>query len=152
MALHLPPHSKFGRNRRETILKGVLTRRTFILAAVLAPSFSGCAIPSPRQTPESKRTAVNSAATDYQQTVETITRIVGKHLELEARELDVDAPLSKQRKPADDLDVVEIMMRVEEAFNVEIKDEDIGESVEGISRTLSIKKLADIVSKKRAHK
>lgn len=64
----------------------------------------------------------------------------------------MNVPLSKQKKAADELDVVEIVMNVEDAFGIEIKDEEIGESLEVVSRDLSVKKLADIVSKKRSPK
>jgi len=62
------------------------------------------------------------------------------------REVGVDMPLSKQKKSADELDVVEIIMNVEEAFNIEINDEEIG------VRDLSVKKLADIVLLKKSLK
>ena len=68
------------------------------------------------------------------------------------REVVVDLPLSKQKKAADELDVVEIIMNVEEAFSIEIKDEEVGESLEKISGDLSFKKLADIVIKKKSSK
>ena len=83
--------------------------------------------------------------------LEKISGIVGKQLDLNVRDVDVDVPLSKQKKPADDLDVVEIMMNVEEAFGIEIKNEEVG-SLEEISRDITIKKLADIVSKKTSLK
>ena len=51
--------------------------------------------------------------------------------------------MSKQKKEADELDVVEIIMNVEVAFNIEIKDEEVGVT------DLSVKKLADIVSQKK---
>jgi acyl carrier protein len=57
-------------------------------------------------------------------------------------------PLSKLKKPADDLDVVEIVMTVEETFNVVISDEEVGASLDEVTKTLSIKKLADIVARK----
>jgi acyl carrier protein len=62
------------------------------------------------------------------------------------REVDVDVPLSKQKKSADELDVVEIIMNVEDAFNIEIKDEEVG------GRDSSVKILADIVSQKKSLK
>lgn len=85
------------------------------------------------------------APDEYQQIVERIREIVGNQLDLNAGQVDVDVPLSKQKKAADELDVVEIVMTVEEAFNIEIKDEEA-------SKDLSVKKLADIVSRKKSHK
>ena len=86
-------------------------------------------------------TSVESAA-QYQRIVEKITEIVGTQLDLDVRDVDADLPLSKQKKAADELDVVEIILTVETAFNIEIKDEDVGGD-------LSVRKLADIVSKKK---
>ena len=68
---------------------------------------------------------------------------MGEQLDLNVREVDLNVPLSKQKKAADDLDVVEIIINVEEAFNIEIKDEEVGVT------DLSVKKLADIVSQKK---
>ncbi|HVQ37806.1 MAG TPA: hypothetical protein VMS31_09745 [Pyrinomonadaceae bacterium] len=84
--------------------------------------------------------------------VESITQIVGKQLDLTVHEVDAEAPLTKQKKPADEVDVVEIVMNVEDAFNIEIKDEEVGESLEKIAAHLSVKKLADIVAKKKSLK
>ena len=84
--------------------------------------------------------------------MERISDIVGKQLDLNVREVDVNVPLSKQKKAADELDVVEIIMNVEEAFGIEIKDEEVGESLEEVSRDLTIKMLADIVSRRKTLK
>ena len=89
-------------------------------------------------------TSVESTA-EYQRIVGRIRDIVGNQLNLDVGDVDVGVPLSKQKKAADELDVVEIIMTVETAFNIEIKDEDVG-------RDLSVRKLADIVSKKKALK
>lgn len=63
---------------------------------------------------------------------------------LKTNKLDSQKPLGAQG--ADDLDIVEIIMAVEEAFKVEIPDSAIGKKPEEISKTLSIQKLADIVA------
>ena len=133
-----------------------LIKTTLMLAGALAPLWqAGCGNPPPRQPAESRSREVahaQSAPPDYQRTLEEIGGIVGKQLDLDAREVDVDAPLSKQKKAADELDVVEIIMHVEEAFGIEIRDEEVGESSGEFGRDLSVKKLADIVSKKRSPK
>ena len=108
-----------------------LIKTFFVLSLLALVSQAGCG----------SVTSVESAA-QYQRIVERITEIVGNQLDLEVRDVDVDVPLSKQKKAADELDVVEIIMTVETAFNIEIKDEDV-------SRDLSVRKLADIVSKKK---
>lgn len=105
-----------------------------------------------RQTKHREVAPVQSAAPNYQQIVERIRGIVGKQLDLNGREVDVDLPLLKQKKPADELDVVEIVMNIEEAFSIEIKDEEIGESTRDVSKDLSVRKLADMVARKKAPK
>jgi acyl carrier protein len=86
-----------------------------------------------------------SAAAD-QQIVERVRGIVAKQLDLKVQEVDVDVPLSKLKKPADELDVIEIIMNVEEAFSIEIKDDEVA------SGNLSVKALANIVSRKKSLK
>ena len=134
----------------------LLIKSTLMLAGVLALLLqAGCGNAPPQQPAERKPGEIaplQSASSDNQRIVEKISGIVGKQLDLQVREVDVNAPLSKQKKAADELDVVEIIMSVEEAFGVEIKDEEVGASLEEVSRDLSVKKLADIVSKKRSLK
>ena len=89
---------------------------------------------------------------DYEQIKKRIVDIVAKQLGIESKEINADAPLSKQKIAADELDVVEIIMNVEDAFSVEIKDSDAGAKVEDIPNTLSVKKLADIVFEKKKQK
>jgi acyl carrier protein len=87
----------------------------------------------------------SATSPEYQQIVKRISGIVGKQLDLNVSEVNIDLPLSKQKKAADELDLVEIIMEVEAAFNIEINDKEV-------SRDLSVKKLADIVSKKKSQK
>jgi acyl carrier protein len=127
--------------------------KTLLVLSLLAPLLqAGCGratLPQPSEGKPKEVASVESASSEYQRIVERISDIVGKQLDLNVREVDVDLPLSKQKKAADELDVVEIVMNVEEAFNIEIKDEEVGRSLEEVSRHLSVKKLADIVSKKK---
>ena len=114
-----------------------LFTRTLSTLSLLVPlMLAGCGSGTPHQP----------SSSEYQRIVERISGIVGKQLDLNMREVDVDVPLSKQKKAADELDVVEIIMNVEEAFNIEIKDEEVG------VKDLSVKKLADIVSQKKSLK
>lgn len=73
-------------------------------------------------------------------------------MNLDSNSIDVNAPLTKQKNPADELDIIEIIMEVEEIFNIEIKDEEIGNSTEQVVKELSVKKLAEIVAKKKTGK
>ena len=134
----------------------LLIKTTLSLLSVLVPLLQGgCGNATHRQPSERRPrevAPVQSASSDYQRIVERISDIVGKQLDLNVHDVDVDVPLSKQKKAADELDIVEIVMNVEEAFGIEIKDEEVGESLEEVGRDLTIKKLADIVSKKKSQK
>ena len=76
-------------------------------------------------------------------------------LKKDSAQIDVARPLVAQG--ADELDVVEIVMAVEEAFKVEIPDSAIGETVRSpagydvgeLSKTLTVQKLAEIVTRQQ---
>ena len=84
------------------------------------------------------------------QTVERVRSESAKILGKEAAQIDVAKPLVAQG--ADDLDIVEIVMAVEEAFKVEIPDSAIDNNAAEGSKTLTVQKLAQIVSKQRKTK
>ncbi len=86
---------------------------------------------------------------NYEQIKKRIVDIVAKQLGIESKDIYSDAPLSKQKIAADELDVVEIIMNVEDAFNIEIKEIDDGAKVKDIPNAVSIKKLSDIVYEKK---
>jgi acyl carrier protein len=112
--------------------------KTFSMLCLLSLILqSGCGRATPQRGSES--------AAEYQPIVERIRGIVAKQLDLKAQEVDVDVPLSKLKKPADELDVIEIIMNVEEEFSIEIKDDEVA------SGNLSVKALANIVSRKKSH-
>jgi acyl carrier protein len=90
-----------------------------------------------------------SALSEDQKIQKEIIDIVAKHLGIEQESVDINIPLSKQKAPADELDVVEIIMTIEEKLGVEIKDEEIGVTVQGATTGLTVKKLVEVVSKKR---
>jgi acyl carrier protein len=82
-----------------------------------------------------------------EQTVERVRSEVAKILQKDSTQIDVAKPLLLQG--ADELDIVEIVLAVEEAFEVEIPESDIGENVAEVSKTLTVQKLAEIVSKQQ---
>jgi acyl carrier protein len=82
-----------------------------------------------------------------QQTVDRVRSEVAEILGKDAAQIDVAKPLVEQG--ADDLDIVEMVMAVEEAFNVEIPDSAIDGNVGEVSKTLTVQKLAKIVSKQQ---
>ena len=78
------------------------------------------------------------------QTVERVRSEVATILKKDLIQIDVAKPLVAQG--ADELEIVEIVMAVEEAFKVEIPDSAISEIIEEVSKTLTVQKLAEIVS------
>ena len=65
-----------------------------------------------------------------------------------------DSPLAALPNRPDDLTVVEIVLALEEAFHIEIPDQELydaagGGNVTDVARHLSVKKLIDIVERRR---
>lgn len=78
--------------------------------------------------------------------VDRVRAEVATILKKDTAQIDITKPLVAQG--ADELDTVEIVMAVEEAFKVEIPDSAIGENVNEASKTLTVAKLAEIVSQR----
>ena len=85
-----------------------------------------------------------------QQTVDRVRSEVATILKKDSAQIDVTKPLAAQG--ADELDIVEIVMAVEEAFKVEIPDSAIGENVGEVTKTLTVQKIAEIVSRQQKAK
>lgn len=77
-------------------------------------------------------------------TVEGVRSEVAKVLKKDAAKIDVAKPLVAQG--ADELDIVEIVMALEETFKVKIPDGALGKTVGEASKTLTVQKLTEIVS------
>jgi acyl carrier protein len=82
--------------------------------------------------------------------LEQVRKIAGDILRVKPRDIAVDVPLSKQRFRADDLDMVEIVMALEEAYKIEIPDNELGRDNKEIMSTMSVRKLAEIVARKQS--
>ncbi len=80
-----------------------------------------------------------------QTTAEQVRALAAKVLNKDPRQIDVTTPLATMG--ADELDVVELVMEVEDAFNVDIPDAALGDDVRDVTKTLTVEKLAEIVSK-----
>ena len=106
----------------------------------------------PPAPPTVQATAVPPPTGDAKLISDKIRAIVAKHLELSVTEVDANTPLSKLKRPADALDVVEIIMTVEEAFNIEIKDDELGGSDIDAVTNITVDDLAGIVAKRKSGK
>jgi acyl carrier protein len=93
------------------------------------------------------QTAAKNPDANHEKITSKIRDIVAKKLELDPSAIDVDAPLSKQKAPGDELDATEIILDIEDEFHIEIKEEETG-GTEQLANRLTVKKLADIVAKK----
>ena len=116
------------------------------------------ACPSPSSTPPraadspAARATPQAVPADRQQLENIIRDIVAEVLSVPPGEVDVSAPLMKQKMPTDELDVVEIVMGIEERFGVEIPDADISTPEGELREDLSVKTLAEIVAGKKPQK
>ncbi len=76
---------------------------------------------------------------------EQVRALAAKVLNKDAEQIDITKPLATMG--ADDLDCVELVMEVEEAFGVELPDDALVDDAGNASKTLTVEKLAQIVSK-----
>ncbi|HEX6182485.1 MAG TPA: phosphopantetheine-binding protein [Pyrinomonadaceae bacterium] len=116
------------------------------------------ACPGPASTPPraadspAAHTTPQAVPADRQQLENVIRDIVAEVLGVPPNEVDVGAPLMKQKVPADELDAVEIVMLIEERFGVEIPDADLSTPDGELREDLSVRMLAGIVAGKKPRK
>ena len=139
-----------------------LAAATLLTMASLAAA--ACARPgdTPPTTPAHRPTAAGSPGAsarrrqpipaDRQQLENSIRALVAEVLRVTPDEVDVSAPLSKQKVAADELDTIEIVMEIEETFGIEIRDEEISGPDGEMLADLSVKRLADVVAAKSPRK
>jgi acyl carrier protein len=81
-----------------------------------------------------------------QQTVDRVRAEVATILQKDSAQIDLAKPLVAQG--AHELDTVAIVMAVEKASKVEMPDRTIGENVGEVSKTLTVRKFAEITSRR----
>jgi acyl carrier protein len=116
---------------------------------------SGCGNKPPTQPSNSKAEGdklTQSGSPNDEQILSGVRNIVARQLSLDGSAIDVGAPLSKQKVAADELDVVEIIMSVEETFGIEIQDEEVSTPKGNLSDVVTVRRLADIVARKKKGK
>jgi acyl carrier protein len=126
--------------------------KSFILSTTLLCLFAQSGFANSKTSHSLRQKSVEvveSPKTDenYEKTKIKVIEIVAKQLGIKIKDVKFEEPLSKQKIAADELDAVEIIMSVEEAFNIEIKDEDVNSEVREIPSSLTVKKLTDLVLK-----
>ena len=112
-------------------------RTVFSLALMLCLFLIGCGDSKQSQPAQQQGPSV----------VDKVRSEVALILGKKADEIDISKPLVALG--ADELDIVEIVMAVEEAFKVEIPDSVIGEKIGEVSKTLTVEKLAEVVSQQK---
>jgi acyl carrier protein len=88
------------------------------------------------------------ASPDRAQIEGRVAKAFGEQFGIDPKTIDVNASLGDQKIQADELDVVEIVMRVEEEFDIEIKDEEVDNATD-LTKSLSVKTFVDIVASKK---
>ncbi len=124
-----------------------VTRRLAMQAMACACGVAGCDVPvqtAPTATPRVAPTAGPVAGS--QSTLDQVCEIVSKQLNVERTRVASTNTLLDLH--ADELDLVEIVMELEDHFQIAIPDDDLNK-VNGTDKwpldTVTIKKLADIV-------
>src|SRR4028118_163845 len=124
-----------------------ILRMKLAIALIAASSLlSGCGNQSQSQTSNTKTEGdkpAQSVSTDKEQILSETRNIVARQLSLEASAVEVDVPLSKQKVAADELDIVEIIMVIEETYGIEIKDEEVINPEGQLKDDLSVRQLVD---------
>jgi acyl carrier protein len=123
----------------------------FSMSALLAVVQASCASGHPNSPPTVNVSGITQGRSNSekpQEVLSRVTKIVAEILSLKPEEIEVNLPLTKQKNAADELDVVEIVLRVEEAYNIEIKDEELGGTLDDVTQDLTTRRLVDIVIKR----
>ena len=120
------------------------------LAAAVTAATPDSARPEQRAAAPKATTGSNVVRSVDAKLLEQVRKIAADILRVKPRDIAVDVPLSKQKFRADDLDMVEIVMALEEAYKMEIRDNELGRDNKEIVSTMSVRKLAEIVARKRS--
>jgi len=92
--------------------------------------------------------ATGSACRKHTRREDLVARVrlqAAQVLNKDVNEIEIAEPLVDQG--ADDLAIVEIVMALEDSFNIEVSDSSVGDKIEETCKTLTVEQLAEIVSK-----
>jgi acyl carrier protein len=124
----------------------------FMILCGLTVLLGGACVAAAAQTgtgAEKKKGKIQAIRPVDPKVVEKVRAIAADILGVKPADIDVDVPLSKQKAAADELDLVEIVMAIEDAFGTEIADADLGGTPAQFTATTSVRKLAGIVERKK---
>ncbi len=124
-----------------------------VCVAVLAAFLSGCgreaSVPSSKGDGASAHAGKPKMATDLtaQGVRSEIRRLAAAILEMPAEKLDTATPLLSKTIGADELDLAEIVMEIEDTFDLTIPDDELGKGLKPME-LLTVDDLASYVSAK----
>lgn len=121
-------------------MKVYLCLITIILALLV-----GCQRPRSNQTAKPKIEKITASA-NYQDNILPIKKIVAKEVGIDIEKLKETIPLMSKEIGADELDIIEIILAIEETYDISIPDEALGKTNEDIIEKLTIAELARVVA------
>jgi len=127
-----------------------ITRLMICLAAAVTVATPDSAYAEQKAAAPKAMTGSNVVSSVDAKLLEQVRKIAADILRVKPRDIAVDVPLSKQKFRVDDLDMVEIVMALEEAYKMEIRDNELGRDNKEIMSTMSVRKLAEIVARKQS--
>jgi acyl carrier protein len=127
-----------------------ITLLMICLAAAVTAATPGSVRAEQRAAAPKATTGSNVVRSVDAKLLEQVRKIAADILRVKPRDIAVDVPLSKQKFRADDLDMVEIVMALEEAHKMEIPDNELGRDKKEIVSTMTVRKLAEIVARKQS--
>ena len=124
--------------------------------AIVVLADTGCT--SASQKAEDKETIAASNVPEQrrdQDDVDQILTIVAGYFEIDPAQIELYAPINDLPSSADELDVVQLLMAIEERLNVEIKDEELERLLDTaelseLPHRLSVDTLAQLVAAARS--
>ena len=104
-----------------------------VVIIALAMVSTGC---QPDRSPSTSPANSPSPSAQQLALIDDLRKLTESHCGIKAEAIDVDAPLQKQG--CDDLDFVELVMAIEEKYNMTISDADAdGASVNSLARVIN---------------
>jgi acyl carrier protein len=118
-------------------------------SALLVIGLSGCGgdapTPPAKNAPPRVSTAPSITDPSPQAVQAEVRKRAAKILQIKPEKLNPSTPLMSKEIGADELDMAEIVMEIEDAFDITIRDEDIGKSLKPLAE-ITVDEFARYVS------